>query len=129
MPAIVTPVMRKLGSADFGRAVAFYRDQLGFEITNEREGYAEATCGPARLEFGRHDYDPLSWEGPKPPGSAILYFEVDDVAAMRESILARGGAPSELASLGSVIRKLHLHKSQRGLFRKSVEVGARGGTG
>lgn len=94
MPAIVAPVMRNLGIADLPRAIAFYRDQLGFAITNEREGYAESTCGPARLEFGAHDYDPLSCEGPKPPGTAIVYFEVDDVAAMRGAILARGCRPA-----------------------------------
>ncbi|MCW5982745.1 MAG: VOC family protein [Bryobacteraceae bacterium] len=87
--------MRFLGVTDFARSTTFYRDVLGFEV-NEESGAAEATLGPARIRFGKEGYAPGDWESPRPPGSGILFFQTDDVVAMRAAIQARGGAPSDL---------------------------------
>jgi catechol 2,3-dioxygenase-like lactoylglutathione lyase family enzyme len=92
-PTIVAPVMRFLGVADTARSAEFYRNVLGFEI-RETDGKLEAICGPARIQFGKHDYAPLEWENPRPAGSAMLFFQTNDVAAMHAGIRARGGHPS-----------------------------------
>lgn len=94
-PAIVAPVMRSIGVADAARSTVFYRDVLGFEI-REQAGVIEALNGPARIRFGTHDYAPDNWEKPRPRGSAMLFFETDDAAAMHAAIRARGGNPSEM---------------------------------
>jgi predicted enzyme related to lactoylglutathione lyase len=90
-PAIVSPVSRHLLVTDALRSVAFYRDVLGFQAREVRETYgapaaAEVVSGPARLQFGIH----------REPARNILFFQTDDVAAMRAAIAARGGKPSEL---------------------------------
>jgi catechol 2,3-dioxygenase-like lactoylglutathione lyase family enzyme len=94
-PRITAPVMRFIGVADIARSTAFYRDVLGFEV-GERDGATEAHYGPARIRFGSGDYAPNNWEEPRPPGPAMLFFETDDIAAMREGVRARGGKPSEV---------------------------------
>jgi uncharacterized glyoxalase superfamily protein PhnB len=50
--------------------------------------------GPARIRFVEDDWDPYNTER-RPRGSAILFFQTDDVAGMHTAIKGRGGAPSE----------------------------------
>jgi catechol 2,3-dioxygenase-like lactoylglutathione lyase family enzyme len=94
-PAIVAPVMRSIGVADAARSTAFCRDILGFDIA-EQGGEIEAVSGPARIRFGTHDYAPNDWDEPRPRGSAMLFFETDDIAAMHAAISTRGGNPSAI---------------------------------
>jgi catechol 2,3-dioxygenase-like lactoylglutathione lyase family enzyme len=94
-PAISCPVMRFIGVADPARSVAFYRDVLGFDV-HEQADTLEATYGPARIRFGTEDYAPNDREESRPRGSAMLFFETDDVAAMHAAIRARGGNPSAM---------------------------------
>ncbi|MDQ2840249.1 MAG: VOC family protein [Acidobacteriota bacterium] len=93
--AITSPVMRFIAVADVAASSVFYRDVLGFEVREEAGG-AEATSGPVRIRFGNPGYAPGDWDAPRPPGSAVLFFQSDDVAEMRASIVGRGGAPSEI---------------------------------
>ena len=94
-PAIVAPVMRFIGVADSARSILFYRDILGFEV-RDQQGTIEAVYGPACIQLGTADHAPNDWNTPRPRGSAILFFQTDDVAAMHAGIRARGGSPSEL---------------------------------
>src|SRR5712692_6193367 len=94
-PAITAPVMRFIGVADAARSSVFYQDVLGFDV-GEQEGAIEAVYGPARIRFGTQDYAPDNRDEPRPRGSAMLFLETDDVAAMHAAIRARGGKPSEL---------------------------------
>ena len=94
-PAIVAPAMRFIGVADAARSILFYRDILGFEM-RDQQGTIEAVYGPACIHLGTEDYAPNDWEKPRPRGSAILFLQTDDVAAMHAGICARGGTPSEL---------------------------------
>jgi hypothetical protein len=48
----------------------------------------------ARLRFGAHDHPPFEWDEPRMPGSAILFFETNDVGAIHAAICARGGKPT-----------------------------------
>jgi uncharacterized glyoxalase superfamily protein PhnB len=88
---IVAPVSRFLSVADPGRSLAFYRDVLGFQGTERL-----VTRGPARIEFVTADTAPDSTGQRRPRGAAILFFQTDDVTAVRQAVQARGGVPSEL---------------------------------
>ncbi|MGH7676711.1 MAG: VOC family protein [Gemmatimonadales bacterium] len=98
---IVAPVSRHLAVADVDRSIAFYRDVLGFDARPVPAGdgvpaAVEALSGPARIQLDRRDEAYDSTGQRRPRGSAILFFQTDDVAAMRNAVLARGGAASEL---------------------------------
>ena len=100
-PAITAPLSRHLSVADIDRSIAFYRDVLGFDVRSLPGGdgvraVAEAVQGPARIQLGTQDRAFDSTGKLRPRGSAILFFEVDDVAAMRDASRARGRKPSEL---------------------------------
>ncbi len=104
VPSIVSPVSRRLAVADAARSLAFYRDVLGFEIRCVREengvpAHVEVVSGPAKIELGLADAAPDSTGQSRPRGSAILYFQTDDIVAMHEALIARGGDPSEIAKV------------------------------
>ena len=105
-PQITAPVSRWLGARDVDRTVAFWRDILGFEVTERTpDGAAEVRSGRARIHFGELDAAPdFSKEGP--PGSAIVFFDTDDVAAMHAAIRRRGGQPSELEKVNWIKRSV-----------------------
>lgn len=101
---IVGPVSRHLGVLDLDRSAAFYRDVLGFAVRPLAAGdgvtaLLEAVSGPARIQLSLEPeaYDSVGKRRPR--GTAVLFFETDDVAAMREGIAARGGSPSDLESV------------------------------
>ena len=96
---VASPVMRFLPVADISRSISFYRDVLGFEIHKDKNkdedaDGVEAVLGPARIRFGKQGYGPTDWSTPKPPGSAILFLQSDDVEALHAAIRGRGGKPS-----------------------------------
>ncbi|MGH7539075.1 MAG: VOC family protein, partial [Gemmatimonadales bacterium] len=98
---MVAPVSRLLGVADATRSVTFYRDVLGFDVRPVHEdagvpAVAEVAYGPARIQIGTHDGAADSTGDRRRRGSAILFFETDDVAAVRDAVIARGGKPTEL---------------------------------
>jgi len=92
MTMITAPASRQLAVADQARSITFYRDVLGFEVRGERE----LVSGPARVELVVADRAYDSTLQSRPRGSASLFFETDDVAAMRAAIASRGAAPSEI---------------------------------
>ena len=103
-PSITAPVSRWLGARDVQRTVAFWRDVLGFEVSGHSEdGGIEVRSGRARIHFGELDAAPdLSKEGP--PGSAIVFFDTDDVAAMQAAVRRRGGQTSDLEKVNWIMR-------------------------
>jgi catechol 2,3-dioxygenase-like lactoylglutathione lyase family enzyme len=90
---VASPVMRFLPVANLSRSLAFYRNMLGFEI-REKESSVEAMMGPACIRFGKEGYAPTDRGTLKPPGSAILFLESEDVEALHAAIRMRGGKPS-----------------------------------
>lgn len=76
-------------AADLEAAAAWYADIFGMEPYFRRPGYVEFRVGPYEHEFGIID---ASWKpaGAEGPGGAILYWQVDDVNAVYETLLARG---------------------------------------
>ncbi|MGH7712121.1 MAG: VOC family protein [Gemmatimonadaceae bacterium] len=93
---IVSPVSRHLLVVDIERATAFYRDVLGFDVRPVHETYgapaaAEVVRGAARIQLGEGgNAENLT------PSAAIVFFETDDVSAMRDAIRARGGDVSDV---------------------------------
>ncbi|MFD4957695.1 VOC family protein [Microbacterium sp. NPDC058389] len=78
-------------SADLDAAASWYSDVLGIEPYFRRPGYVEFRVGPYEHEFGIIDaaYRP---DAPAAPGGPILYWQVDDVAAVNASLLERGAS-------------------------------------
>jgi uncharacterized glyoxalase superfamily protein PhnB len=100
-PKIVAPLSRHLSVADVDRSMAFFRDILGFAVRRIDRGdgvpaTAEALSGPARIQLGTQEDACDSSGERRPRGAAILFFQTDDVAAWRDAVTRRGGAPSEL---------------------------------
>jgi uncharacterized glyoxalase superfamily protein PhnB len=97
-PTITAPVSRYLGAADISRAVNFWRDVLGFHVRgSSSDGSAiDLTCGRGRVRLGARDWAPDFSGDSRQPGSAIVFFETDDVAAMHAAIRRRGGRPTDL---------------------------------
>ncbi len=86
------PVSRRLPVHDLERSRAFYRDVLGFKEQPVRADFgagaaAELTRGAARIQL-----EPVMTA----PRRAVVFLETEDVAGLREAVLARGGQPSEL---------------------------------
>jgi len=78
-------------SADLDAAADWYADVFGIEPYFRRPGYVEFRVGPYEHEFGIIDaaYRP---DVPGAPGGPILYWQVDDVAAVHDALLAKGAS-------------------------------------
>src|SRR6185436_20612126 len=80
-----------LFTANMDRMVAFYRDVLGFKLKTDEKGWKEfdaGACGIA-LHSGKSEI------GARPPK---LAFDVKDVAATREILVARGAKMGKVSS-------------------------------
>ena len=79
---------------DVPGAITFYRDVLGLEPSDLfSEHWAEFNVGNAT--FGIGNGEPLGYEPGKSSGAA---FEVDDIVAMRDKLIAAGINVSEIKS-------------------------------
>jgi len=78
-------------AADLDAAAEWYADVFGIEPYFRRPGYVEFRVGPYEHEFGIIDaaFRP---DAPAAPGGPILYWQVDDVTAAHEALLAKGAA-------------------------------------
>ncbi|AXY73294.1 hypothetical protein D3H65_04560 [Paraflavitalea soli] len=95
-PSIISPVSRYLPVSDVTRSVTFYCNVLGFEEVTPASkssipSQAEVVYGPARIQFYTEadtvdSSDPMSVRG-----SAMVFFEVEEVVSMHAAIAARGG--------------------------------------
>ena len=104
-PQITAPVSRVLGARDVDRAVAFWCDVLGFEVSGPTDDGVELRSGRARIQVGQLDVAPdLAKEGP--PGSAIVFFDTNDVEAMQALIRARGGQTTQLENVNWIKRRV-----------------------
>jgi uncharacterized glyoxalase superfamily protein PhnB len=94
----------QLGVTDAAGSLAFYCDVLGFKANwvhkvNGVPAVAEVQLGAAKIQFGRHDGVADNADQRKARAATILFFQTNDVAAMRAAVVARGGAPSELSDV------------------------------
>jgi len=85
--------------------VAFWCDVLGFEVSGPTDDGVELRSGRARIQVGQLDVAPdLAKEGP--PGSAIVFFDTNDVEAMQALIRARGGQTTQLENVNWIKRRV-----------------------
>lgn len=106
-PRIVAPVTRHLGTRDRATALAFWRDVLGFEVRPSDETQeVELASGRARVVLGTVDYAPDYAGGEREPGTAVVFFDVDDVERMRAAIAQRGGRPSAIEKVNWIKRRV-----------------------
>jgi catechol 2,3-dioxygenase-like lactoylglutathione lyase family enzyme len=77
----------QLGVADLDRAIAFYTDVLGFELTERRDDlrFAHLDTNVPGLQIGLS-----AVAEPRGTGGAVLNISVMDVAAARKTLEARG---------------------------------------
>ena len=89
-----------INARDLDRAVAFYRDVLRMKFLFQVPGMAFFDCGGIRMMVALPTSPELDH-----PGS-IVYYKVDDIRAMFETLVARGvafaAAPHVIANLGKV---------------------------
>jgi methylmalonyl-CoA/ethylmalonyl-CoA epimerase len=89
-----------INARDLERAVTFYRDVLGMKLLFQVPTMAFFDCGGIRMMVALPTSPDLDH-----PGS-IIYYKVDDIRAMHETLAARGvpfaAAPHVIANLGKV---------------------------
>nr|WP_295931797.1 VOC family protein [uncultured Dyadobacter sp.] len=97
-PTIISPVSRHLVVSDVAASIAFYVDQLGFESV-ETLGTAipfpAVALGAARIYFHTTD-GAVDSTGPlRPVGSAMIFFEINDVMGFYEIFQKKGLTPTK----------------------------------
>ena len=77
----------QLGVADLDRAIRFYTDMLGFQVTERRDDlrFAHLATNIPGLEIGLSEQ-----EAPKGSGTVLLNIGVADVASARRTLEAKG---------------------------------------
>ena len=89
-----------INARDLERAVSFYRDTLGMKLLFQVPKMAFFDCGGIRMMVALPSSPELDH-----PGS-IIYYKVDDIRAMHETLVGRGvpfaAAPHVIANLGKV---------------------------
>ena len=79
----VTKLLYILWVSDMGRAIAFYRDAMGFTLRSESPSWSELALGDATLALH------ISASGGRGPTG--LAFEVDDIEAACAAAESGGG--------------------------------------
>src|ERR1700722_4765861 len=74
----------KLPAQDLERARAFYRDKLGLEPVEQRDGGLRYVCGPTEFHI-------FSSAGAPSGSSTQMGFEVEDLESTLADLRARGG--------------------------------------
>ena len=72
-----------LSVTDLPRAMEFYRNTLGMRFLFEVGNLAFFQCGDVRLMISAGD-------GAKPGGGIIIYFKVEDIHVVYETLRSRG---------------------------------------
>jgi predicted enzyme related to lactoylglutathione lyase len=76
---------------DMPRAVAFYRDTLGFKLDMESPGWSQFDLGDG-LILGLHHAGP---DTPRAAGGWIPTFDVEDVVAAKQRVLSAGAGVAQ----------------------------------
>ena len=82
-------------AADLAAAKKWYAELLGIDPYFERPGYAEFRLGDYQHELGIIDSKYAPKGAAANPGGAIVYWQVDDVAATLEKLTAMGAKEYE----------------------------------
>lgn len=71
--------------SEMNRAIGFYRDSLGLEVTEHDGEWSEVTAGDQRIGLN-------GTESPGGDGGAVIAFSVDDLDATVEELKGKGVA-------------------------------------
>ena len=82
-------------AADHEAARKWYTELFGIEPYFNRPGYSEFRIGDYQHEIGLIDSQYAPKGSSTIPGGAVISWHVDDVAAMREKLLAMGAKEYE----------------------------------
>lgn len=80
-----------LFTADMDKMVAFYRDVLGLKLKTDEKGWKEFDAGGCGIAL----HSGAARPGARPPK---LAFDVKDVAATRQALIARGAKMGKVSS-------------------------------
>lgn len=80
-----------LFTSNVDKMVAFYRDVLGFKLKTDEKGWKTFDAGGCEIALHSGGRRP----GPRSPK---LAFDVKDVAATREALIARGAKMGKVSS-------------------------------
>jgi catechol 2,3-dioxygenase-like lactoylglutathione lyase family enzyme len=114
--------------ADVDRSIAFYRDVIGFHLDHDvspREGMRIVQLTPpgsaCSIAFG------TGFGLPTPDESVItgLHLVVDDVAAARDELVARGATVSGIDDMGGVLYAHFRDPDGNSWSLQEIRVGAR----
>jgi catechol 2,3-dioxygenase-like lactoylglutathione lyase family enzyme len=86
-----------LFTRDMTDMAAFYGDKLGLPLVTDEDGFMEFDAGGCRIAL----HSGASEIGARLPK---IVFHAEDVAAMREALLARGVKLGKLLSQGGLVR-------------------------
>jgi catechol 2,3-dioxygenase-like lactoylglutathione lyase family enzyme len=77
----------QIGVANLDRSIQFYRDMLGFRVTERRDDlqFAHLATNVPGLEIGLNEV-----EAPRGSGSVLLNISVEDANAARRALEAKG---------------------------------------
>lgn len=78
--------MVMLGVQDVERSLAFYRDQLEFQVATQFPGFAILQAGGVQLVLS----EPLGRQSDKPAGAMELVIGVESVLAAHAALVDRG---------------------------------------
>ena len=100
-------VQAALTITDMPRAIAFYRDVLGFPLLFETNGMAFFQAGELRLMVGSNSPDP-------PARGTVLYFDAPDIDVLAPALEAKG-----VVFIGpiEVLQRTETHELKLRIFR------------
>lgn len=87
--------------SDVAASVAFWRDMLGFKVTQEFEyegalAFAQLSHGEAEIMLNGRGGDPAARKARAGYTDAVFYFRVESVHALRRDLVAKGAPVGEI---------------------------------
>ena len=100
-PTVLNDLVTMLICDDVQQSIRFYTDALGFTVANRmddvgKSGWASLNHGPVQIMLASPDHGPPPHKVDGQYSQAIYYFYPEDVVALRDSIVGKGHAVSDL---------------------------------
>lgn len=104
-PSITSAVSRHLVVKDLAASIRYYTGVLGFAYALE-EDLPVLTSGAAQVRLHTNT-DAVDSTGPlRPPGMAMVFFEVSDLDALRDKLEASGARPTPMEKINWIKYRL-----------------------
>ncbi len=103
--SIISPVSRHLVVKDIAASIRYYTHVLGFAYAQE-EDLPVLTSGAAQVRLHTNT-DAVDSTGPlRPPGMAMVFFEVSNLNALRDKLEANGARPTSTEKINWIKYRL-----------------------